>query len=136
MIGAAAATGRGLATANLWTVVTRTVVREAIAAAGFTAARAGRLEAAVLCAVLARRCLRLGGTVPLKPIAAQRWRIKMKAMIRGDLARDDLVIKALPLHLIGEDGEDCWPEQVLQHPAGAAGYSNLVHWNLAPSSEF
>src|SRR5260370_27558940 len=125
MIGAATARGRGPATDAFWTVVTRTAVREASAAAGLRAVRTGRFAAAVLCVALTRRCLRFTGTVPVKPNAAKRWRPKMKVMIRGDVARDNLIIEMLPLHLIGENGEDCWPEWVTQHSTGASEYSIL-----------
>jgi hypothetical protein len=46
----------------------------------------------------------LGGTVPLKPAAANRWKVKMKAMIRGGVARNDLIIEILPLHLSVKTG--------------------------------
>lgn len=62
----------------------------------------------------------------------------MKAIIRGGVARDNLIIEVLPLHLIGENGEDCWPEQVLQHSTGAAEYSILYTgtWPRQANSNF
>src|SRR5260370_24293693 len=62
----------------------------------------------------------------------------MKVMIRGDVARDNLIIEMLPLHLIGENGEDCWPERVMQHSTGAAEYSILYTgtWPRQANSNF
>src|SRR5260370_17977461 len=115
MIGAATARGRGPATDAFWTVVTRTAVREASAAAGLRAVRTGRFAAAVLCVALTRRCLRFTGTVPVKPNAAKRWRPKMKVMIRCDVRRHNIIIKMLPLYLILERGYLCWPQRIMQH---------------------
>ena len=42
----------------------------------------------------------------------------------------------LHIHLIGEDGKGCWPEQMMQRFGRSSRIFNSVHWDLAPSSEF
>jgi hypothetical protein len=123
MITGAGAAGRGPATEDFCTrtdVTPAAAVRDATDSAGLTVALTGRLTVAVLWEVEPFRCLRLGGTVPVKPIAAKRWRAKMSAMIRGAEAKDELNIRMLSFHLIGEKRGGLLARAVLQRSTGAA----------------
>src|ERR1017187_4735040 len=92
MMAGAGATGRGPASAALgaWTTVRRVGVRDATATTRLSGALTGRC--APECAALARRCLCRAGTVLAKPVAARRWRAKMRALIGDALAKYGLII--------------------------------------------
>src|ERR1017187_1563634 len=92
MMAGAGATGRGPASAALgaWTTVRRVGVRDATAPTRLSGPLPGRCAPG--CAALARRCLCRAGTVLAKPVAARRWRAKMRALIGEALAMWDLII--------------------------------------------
>src|ERR1039458_10052184 len=105
------ATSRGPAAAFCaCTVATCTGARGATDTAGLTSLFTGRRAAAVACAALARRCLCLRGPLAAKPVAARRWRDKVKAIIRDAMAKNNLSIRVHPNHLIGGIGEERYPE--------------------------
>src|ERR1039458_6865524 len=101
------AASRGPATAAFCacTAITRTGARGATDTAGLTSlfagAFTGRLAAAAGCAALTRRCLCLTGTVAAKPVAARRWRDKVKAIIWNAMAKNDFIIGCTQTHQIG-----------------------------------
>src|ERR1019366_3288547 len=135
------ATSRGPATAAfcVCTVITRAGARGATDTAGltsrFTGAFTGRLAAAVACAGLPRRCLCLMGPVAAKPVAARRWRDKVKAIIRDAMAKNDFIIGCTqPPYRWNRGGTLARADTAIFDRSSRI--LNSVHWDLGPSSEF
>jgi hypothetical protein len=74
--------------------------------------------------------------VAANPFAVRRWRDKMKAIVRGAVAKSDLIIMKLPITLSVISGKIVGQSKVLQYSTGAAEYFNSVHWEPHTSSEF